>query len=121
MTSTLSALPDGGTEVRLVADLDVVGKLAQFGRGMIDNVNKQMLRQFTDCARALLESEPPPPAVADTPPEPESRTTDLPPATAPAQPVRLAPVVLRAVGATLLGVLKWLWRLVTYEGRRGGA
>ena len=65
MTSTLAALPDGGTEVRVAADLDVVGKLAQFGRGMIENVNKQMLRRFTDCARGTLESVP---ATAEQPP-----------------------------------------------------
>lgn len=63
MTSTLSALPTGGTEIHVTADLDIVGKLAQFGRGMIESVNKQMFKQFTDCVRATLES----PEVAEGP------------------------------------------------------
>src|SRR5215204_5506234 len=57
ITSTVVELPDGLTEVRVTADLDIVGKIAQFGRGMIESVNKQMFRQFTDCVRATLESQ----------------------------------------------------------------
>jgi hypothetical protein len=122
MTSTLAALPTGGTEVRLTADLDVVGKLAQFGRGMIENVNKQMLRQFTDCARATLESvpataEPPPPSetivaaagAATATSAPPVVGTYAPPAPATkAQPVRIVPVLLRAIWATIVGVFRRL-------------
>lgn len=56
MTSTLVALATGGTEVHVTADLDIVGKLAQFGRGMIESVNKQMFKQFTECVRTTLET-----------------------------------------------------------------
>jgi len=56
ITSTVVELPDGLTEVRVTADLDIVGKIAQFGRGMIESVNKQMFRQFTECVRATLET-----------------------------------------------------------------
>lgn len=56
MTSTLAALATGGTEVHVTADLDIVGKLAQFGRGMIESVNKQMFKQFTECVRTTLET-----------------------------------------------------------------
>ena len=79
ITSTVAALLDGGTEVRVTADLDIVGKIAQFGRGMIESVNKQMFRQFTECVRANLET--PPAAVpaaapsATTPPSAPSSTT----------------------------------------------
>ena len=56
ITSTVVALDAGRTEVRVSADLDIVGKIAQFGRGMIESVNKQMFRQFAECVRATLES-----------------------------------------------------------------
>jgi len=115
MTSTLTALPTGGTEVHLTADLDVVGKLAQFGRGMIENVNKQMLKQFTDCARAALETEATQAATAEPSPSTAPHVETTP------QPVHIVPVVLRAVWATLVGLLRILWRIVTFEGRRGGA
>jgi carbon monoxide dehydrogenase subunit G len=128
MSSTLAALPAGGTEVRLTADLDVVGKLAQFGRGMIENVNRQMLRQFTDCARATLESvpataEPPPPSdtlVAAAGAATATTATSAPPVvgtyappeaavTTEAQPVRIVPVLLRAIWATIVGFFRRLF------------
>ena len=56
ITSAVAALPGGGTEVRVTADLDVVGRIAQFGRGMIESVNKQLFRQFTECVRGKLET-----------------------------------------------------------------
>lgn len=55
MVSTVTALPDGGSEVRVEQDVEVVGKLAQFGRGMVQEVGKQLFSQFTDCARKRLE------------------------------------------------------------------
>jgi len=55
MTSALVTLPSGATEVRITADVDIVGKLVQFGRGMIESVNKQLFKQFTVCVRATLE------------------------------------------------------------------
>ena len=75
ITSTVAALPDGSTEVRVTADLDIVGKIAQFGRGMIESVNKQMFRQFTECVRATLESHAP----ATQPPGPDSASRSVAP------------------------------------------
>ena len=58
MTSDLVALPDGATEVRVRSDVDVAGKLAQFGRGMVDGVARQLFRQFAECVRSRLEGAP---------------------------------------------------------------
>ena len=80
ITSTVVELPGGVTEVRVTADLDIVGRIAQFGRGMIESVNKQMFRQFTDCVRATLESQPSTPAPARVTVEP-GPANPLPPAT----------------------------------------
>ena len=126
ITSAVTALTDGGSEVRVSAELDVVGRIAQFGRGMIESVNRQMFRQFTDCVRATLEAPPSAggaPAMNDAPPS--ARESDTPPTTAganatfaasdarqresstieTAQPVRLLPLVGRALW-------DWLARLV---------
>ena len=54
MTSSVVALANGTSEVRVVADVDIVGRVAQFGRGMIESVNKQMFKQFRECVRATL-------------------------------------------------------------------
>jgi carbon monoxide dehydrogenase subunit G len=146
MTSTVVGLPSGGSEVRVTAEIDIVGRVAQFGRGMIESVNKQMFKQFTECVRSTLAqpaetpaastapaaemgaatpvSSPPPPLVSviatptsgsiipasmGTAPTPASATS-----TVSAQPVRLLPVLFRALGDYLLGLLS---RLV---GRKRG-
>jgi len=56
MTSRLTALADNATKVQVVADFDIVGRAAQFGRGMIESVNKQLFKQFTECLRGTLEA-----------------------------------------------------------------
>jgi hypothetical protein len=137
MTSTLVALPAGATEVRVTADLDIVGRLAQFGRGMIESVNQQMFRQFTACLRATLETGPvvSPGPDAPSPPgasaalggavaPPSDGTSDSPPTTSiPArvrgEPVRLLPIVLRAAWENLARLLLAPWRLVTRRWRGG--
>jgi uncharacterized protein len=54
MLSTLVELRDGGTEVRVHAEIDVVGRIVQFGRGMIEEVNRQLFREFASCTQARL-------------------------------------------------------------------
>ncbi len=55
MTSAIEPLAGGGSAVRVDVDVDVVGKLAQFGRGMIEEVSRQLFKQFAACVRAALE------------------------------------------------------------------
>lgn len=122
MTSTLVALPAGGTEVRVAADLDIVGKLAQFGRGMIESVNKQMFKQFTDCLRATLETRP-----IETRDERDALNEAAPAramaASLPGRravekaPVRLLPVVFRAMWESLVRLLRSLRRRPTAAPR----
>jgi uncharacterized protein len=44
------------TEVTVASDVNVVGVLAQFGRGMIQDVSDQMFIKFTDAMRRQLEA-----------------------------------------------------------------
>jgi len=92
MLSTVSPLDSGGCEVLVNADIDLVGKIVQFGRGMIEEVSRQMFRQFSTCVRQQLEiaDEPPPldqpaavPVPQPAPPEPK--------------PVAAAPLAFRAL------------------------
>src|SRR5690554_3480087 len=57
MTSHITAGDDGSAEVSVESEVQLVGKLAQFGRGMVEEVSKQLFRQFTECARQRLEAE----------------------------------------------------------------
>ena len=43
------------TEVTVASDVNVVGVLAQFGRGMIQDVSDQLFRKFTEAMRRQLE------------------------------------------------------------------
>ena len=159
ITSSVVALDAERTEVRVSADLDIVGKIAQFGRGMIESVNKQMFRQFAECVRTTLESSAGSPssdapgasasvspaggserASTGEPASPEPLHTTAPPATtspaasraipadvtraapatgqapfATAQPVRLLPLIGRAVWDMLVGLVRRLF------GRRSNA
>ncbi|HJT27727.1 MAG TPA: SRPBCC family protein [Pyrinomonadaceae bacterium] len=92
MLSTVSPLDGGGCEVLVNADIDLVGKIVQFGRGMIEEVSRQMFRQFSTCVRQQLEvaEEPQPsdqPVAQPTPPEPK--------------PVAAAPLAFRAIWAII--------------------
>src|SRR3954452_20326591 len=48
----------GETEVTVVSDVNVMGVLAQFGRGMIQDVSDQLFQKFTDGMRRELETPP---------------------------------------------------------------
>ena len=127
MTSRLASLPTGVTQVRVTADVDIVGKAAQFGRGMIETVNRQLFKQFTECVRTTLE----PPA--DRPPisathEPVSPATSLPSSgsaapsasqRAQAEPLRIVPMMLRAVVEMLGRLLRAARRRITGQRDKG--
>ena len=95
MLSTVSPLASGGCEVLVNADIDLVGKIVQFGRGMIEEVSRQMFRQFSTCVRTQLE-------VAD---EPQPQSPDEPvvqPAQPETKPVAAAPLAFRALWAIIV-------------------
>ena len=56
MTSRIIERGPSETEVTVTSTVNVTGILAQFGRGMIQDLSDQMFRQFTDAMRAALES-----------------------------------------------------------------
>jgi uncharacterized protein len=55
MTSKLRSLEDGGTEVTSVAEVNVVGILAQMGSRVISEVSNIMFGQFTKNFQAQLQ------------------------------------------------------------------
>lgn len=57
MTSEVTSRPGGGSHVRVSAQVDVVGRLMQFGRGMMEEVSRQVFAQFAECVRSTLEAE----------------------------------------------------------------
>jgi len=54
-TVTAQLTPDGdGTEVAVVTDLTVTGKVAQFGRGVLADVSTKLLGQFATSLEAVI-------------------------------------------------------------------
>ncbi|GAA1516371.1 hypothetical protein GCM10009827_033890 [Dactylosporangium maewongense] len=49
VTAQLHEAGDGGTRVEVATDLDITGKAAQFGRGLIGDVSAKLIGQFADC------------------------------------------------------------------------
>lgn len=45
---------DGGTRVDLVTDLTLSGAVAQYGRGIVQDVSGQLVTRFADCLKAQL-------------------------------------------------------------------
>lgn len=122
-TVTAQLREDGErTHVTVDTDLKIVGKLAQFGSGMLQQVSEKLLGQFVESLEAELaaqsgKSEAP---QADTAqPTPASRETEQPPAAEP-EPIDLlrlagaeqlkkyrAPMLAALAAATLLALI-WL-------------
>jgi uncharacterized protein len=83
--STLVPL-EGGTRVEIVTDLALSGAVAQYGRGMVEDVSSRLVTSFADCLRREFTAEP---AGADTGPA-------EPPAAKPISAVSLALGVFRS-------------------------
>jgi carbon monoxide dehydrogenase subunit G len=109
MESTVTALPDGGALVVVAAELDVVGRIVQLGRGMIEQVAHQLFQQFSSCVRTVLESEASErrraaAGILDV----TAPTTPRPPR--PVEPVRAIPLFFRAL---------WAWIASLFRRRKG--
>ncbi len=102
MQSRVSPAAGGGTEVVVEADLDVVGRIVQLGRGIIEQVAHQLFAQFASCVRAQLEAEAAPTAAAGRPREEAAK------APSEGAPVHALPLLMRAL---------WAWFLSLF-GRR---
>ena len=116
MLSTVAPLADGGCEVLVNADIDLVGKIVQFGRGMIEEVSRQMFKQFSTCVKTKLEVPDEPAAVTGD----ASSTSTAPTSTNSAPPADQLHDV-KAVAAVPLA-FRAFWAIVArfFKGLFGG-
>ena len=82
---------DDGTQVTIVTDLKISGKVAQFGRGVIGDVSEKLIGQFVECIEAKLDPDATSPEdaieqVASTPTSTPT-STSTPESTSAASPV----------------------------------
>jgi carbon monoxide dehydrogenase subunit G len=114
---------DGATDVRVATDLDLTGKPAQFGRGIISDVSGRLIDQFATNLAALMvapqtapTAEPAAPAAAG--PSPAAAAPEAPSEGAALDVWTLVPPPVRVAVRTVLPAVLLLttgWLL----GRRG--
>ena len=104
LTSRLSVLPDGGTEVIAEASIDLTGRVVQVGRGMIQGVSAQLFKEFVAkvCAKLEVPVGEIAPAGATAPAESES--------------IRLLPLVLNVLRSA---IVRFFQRLLGRPVTRG--
>jgi carbon monoxide dehydrogenase subunit G len=51
------AAHDGGTRVAIVTELMLRGTVAQYGRGVVPDVARQLTAQFAECIAAKLRED----------------------------------------------------------------
>lgn len=67
IVTQLIQLADGsGIEVRCDASIDITGRMAQVGRGMIEGVSAQIIKKYVTNVRVMLERDTEPAAEAGT-------------------------------------------------------
>lgn len=128
VAATLTASSPTQTDVRVVTELNITGKPAQFGRGVMQDVSDKLLGQFTEClARKLsalsVGSPPASPtqdsAAGDAPPQAPAVERATPPAAPSSSPTTTDPTSAADagggdsldLGATVLPVLaKSYWK-----------
>ena len=78
MLSKITSLSNGGSQVTVEAEVDIVGKIVQFGRGMIEEVSRQLFRQFAACVKQHLEVAAIEPQAVEEPPADAKAVSALP-------------------------------------------
>jgi carbon monoxide dehydrogenase subunit G len=110
-TTVMAVAPDGeGSTVTLTTDFTVVGRVAQFGRGIMEDFSRHLVGQAAECIQSKLEA-PSPGTAASDPPEAGASTAS--PASAersspaPSEPAALDAMALgRAVAKERLSRIK---------------
>jgi carbon monoxide dehydrogenase subunit G len=104
-TTVMAVAADGeGSMVTLTTDFTVVGRVAQFGRGIMEDVSRHLVGQAAACIQSKLEAPPPGAASSADASSAASATTSPPPA---AEPAALDAMALgRAVAKERLSRMK---------------
>lgn len=107
IVSQLTAVEGGAaTRVETSSSIDLTGKIAQVGRGMIEGVSGQIIKMYVNNVRAMLE----PAAAASTAPA-GAQAAGGPPAAPPArqESINIVAVVLRTLWERVVNFFKRLF------------
>src|SRR5919204_6419538 len=91
----------GGSLVTIATDFTVAGRVAQFGRGVMEDVSRRLISQMADCIKSQLETPSAAPAAASTEkadmPQPQDAMSSAPAGAQPAPSVTRAPAPAKPV------------------------
>jgi carbon monoxide dehydrogenase subunit G len=91
VTATLTSEGAASTKVLVTTDLDITGKPAQFGRGVMVDVGNKLIGQFADCLAGQLTAGNPAPAESSQQPASDSAPTVETPTTVAKKAAKKAP------------------------------
>jgi len=108
-TAHMSVVADGaGSTVKIVTDYNVAGRVAQFGRGVMEDVSRRLVGEMATCIAANIEAEEPHSGTSANPStSPSTSSTSTPaPARAPAtaKPVNAFGLLFSVLWARLRGL-----------------
>lgn len=110
MVCRLVAVAAGQTEVAAEANVDLTGRIMQVGRGMIEAVSHQLFLQFVAVVQSRLETPATPPTGAEAAAGPSTATPTAPPPMAEPPPIKILPLLLKTLWASIKGWLSRLFR-----------
>jgi carbon monoxide dehydrogenase subunit G len=103
-TAHMSVVPDGaGSTVKIVTEYNVAGRVAQFGRGVMEDVSRRLVGEMAACIAANIEADEPHSAASANP---SSSSSTQAPAQAPAtaKPVNAFGLLFSVLWARLRGL-----------------
>jgi carbon monoxide dehydrogenase subunit G len=116
-TMTMAVEPDAaGSRVKVSSDIEVTGRVAQMGKGIMQDVATRMLADMARCMETRLAPEEPAPAAAAeaAPASPDAPSPPPRPAAPPpppeSKPLKVLPLLLGAAGDALKRLLGRLRR-----------
>lgn len=98
MASTLRSVSATATEVAVESDVEITGRVMQFGRGMIEGVSQQLFGQFVAATKASLERPADAGAAVTTAAAPHE-----------AKPINGITLVLKVIWASISGFFRGLF------------
>ena len=104
MSSRIVEKAAGESEVTVISEVSVTGIMAQFGRGLMQDVSNQMFQKFTEAVRAELER--PATAEADAGPKAAAAPIDL---VSFGSRILLRQPAFWVAAVLMLLVVYWLW------------
>jgi hypothetical protein len=101
---------EGGTLVKMTADIQLSGAVAQLSRGLLPEVSRKLTAQFAECLHeSMLAAEQLPAAAPDVGPGPGEGATRPAPAPVKAKPISGIRLGLSAIWGAIAGFFRKLF------------